>query len=243
MRALIIVVLSILLIYLIDTFSTYAYCKFQVYKDKKFGERTSDKPQYTQKQVNAYRFPKKQVKWFFYIYRGWIRYKLHLLGTVPCHAYRNFILRNVYLMKLSKTAVLYGGFEIRAPWKIVVGRGTIIGDECKLDGRNGIEIGENVNLSTGVWIWTEQHDLNDPDFASNKKGGKVTIGDRAWLSSRTVVLPGVSVAKGCVLAAGAVATKDVQPVFSVWGGVPAKMIGERNKNLRYTFSGSHEAFR
>lgn len=121
-------------------------------------------------------------------------------------------------MRIAKSAVLYGGFEIRVPWKIQIGNGSIIGDECKLDGRNGIKIGDNVNFSTGVWIWTEQHDLNDPDFASNKKGGTIVIEDRAWISSRTVIFPGNRVSEGCVLAAGAVAVKSVEPSLSVCGG-------------------------
>lgn len=83
-------------------------------------------------------------------------------------------------MDISKTAVIYGGFEIRAPWKIKIDDGSVIGDECKLDGRNGIKIGKNVNFSTGVWIWTEQHDINDANFESNNSGGPVIIRDRAW---------------------------------------------------------------
>jgi len=236
------IVLIIFAFCLLDATITRVYCQMQRNKDKTYGNYTYQKPQYTKEQIAGYRFPQKQVKWMFHVYKGWIRYKLHLLGLVPCHAYRKFMLRHVYLMRIAKTAVLYGGFEIRAPWKIQIGDGSIIGDECKLDGRNGITIGNNVNFSTGVWIWTEQHDINDPDFASNAKGGPVIIEDHAWISSRTVILPDTYVSEGCVLAAGAVASKNLKPSFSVWGGVPAKLIGERNKNLRYKFEGTHEAF-
>ena len=124
---------------------------------------------------------------------------------------------------------------------IAVGNGTIIGDESKLDGRNGIIIGENVNFSTGVWIWTEQHDMNDPDFRVNDKGGCVVVGDRAWLSTRTIILPRVQIGEGAVVAAGAVVTRDCEP-FSVYGGIPAKKIAERNRNMQYQFSGSHVPF-
>ena len=151
------------------------------------------------------------------------------------------MLRHVYLMKIAKTAVLYGGFEIRAPWNIEIGDGTVIGDESKLDGRNGLVIGKNANFSTGVWIWTEQHDLNDPFFYSNNKGGTVVIGDRAWISSRTTILPRVSIGEGCVIAAGAVITKDCE-AFGIYGGIPGKKIGERSHDLRYEFDGSHESF-
>lgn len=52
------------------------------------------------------------------------------------------------------------------------GAGTVIGDACSLDGRNGIVIGENVNMSTAVYIYTEQHDINDPWFESRNSGEK-----------------------------------------------------------------------
>lgn len=54
----------------------------------------------------------------------------------------------------------------------------------------------------------------------------IVIGDGAWLGANVVVLAGVSVGEGAVVAAGAVVTKDVPP-FSIVGGVPARVIGER----------------
>ena len=77
---------------------------------------------------------------------------------------------------MEKDVTVYYGTEFRTPWKISIGAGTIIGDQCILDGRNGIEIGRNVNFSTGVWIWTMQHDYNAVDFSLSAKG-RVRIGD------------------------------------------------------------------
>ena len=141
-------------------------------------------------------------------------------------------------MTIGKKAVIYYGAEIRSPWMISIGEGSIIGDKAILDGRYGIVIGKNVNFSTGVWLWTLQHDVNSPDFSITGQGAPITIGDRAWLSCRTVVLPGVSIGEGAVIAAGSVVTKDAES-FSIQGGIPNKKIGERNKNLIYQFDGSH----
>jgi acetyltransferase-like isoleucine patch superfamily enzyme len=237
----IIILVILVMFYFIDSLTTRTYCKIQQKKDEKYGSLTSEKPQYTHEQVRSYCFPKKQIKAFFHLYKGWIRYKLYRLGRFPSHAYRNFMLRNVYLMKIAKTAVLYGGFEVRSPWKIEIGEGSVIGDESKLDGRNGLIIGKNVNFSTGVWVWTEQHDLNDSYFRSNDKGGPVVIDDRAWISSRTMLLPSVHIGEGAIVAASAVVTKDCE-FFCIYGGVPARKIGERSKDLKYTFDGTHEAF-
>ena len=90
----------------------------------------------------------------------------------------------------------------------------------------------------GVWIWTMEHDPQDSYYGV--KGGAVTIEDYAWISCRVVILPGVTIGKGAVVAAGAVVTKDVAP-YTIVGGVPAKKIGTRTKDLRYQLR-FHKAF-
>lgn len=54
----------------------------------------------------------------------------------------------------------------------------------------------------------------------------VEIGDDVWIGNRVIILPGVKIGKGCILASGSVITKDVEP-YSVMGGVPAKLIRKR----------------
>ena len=144
-------------------------------------------------------------------------------------------------MDIGDCVVIYHGFHIRAPWNIQIGKGTVVGDGASLDGRNGLVIGENVNISTDVYIYTEQHDINDPNFESLNSGGPVIIYDRAWLSSRTTVLPKVKIGEGAVLASGALASKNLAP-YGIYVGVPAKKIGERSKNLQYEFDGSFIPF-
>ena len=56
--------------------------------------------------------------------------------------------------------------------------------------------------------------------------GRLTIGDDVWIASNAAVLPGVTVAKGCVIGAGTVVTKSTEP-YSVYLGSPARRIGER----------------
>lgn len=170
---------------------------------------------------------------------GLIRYMTLHSGSIPFHAARIFTLRHVFNAEIAESAVVYMGYEMRSPHNIRIGKGTIIGNDAKLDARYGITIGSNVNFSTGVWIWTQQHDPNDSDFASTQ--GSVHIGDRAWISSRVTILPGVTIGEGAVIAAGAVVTKNVEP-YAFYGGIPAKKIGERNRHLRYTFDGSAAPF-
>ena len=133
-------------------------------------------------------------------------------------------------MQLGDKARIMKDVFVLAPQRIVIGKNSVINNGCLLDGRGGLEIGENVNVAFDVHIYTMAHDYNDPHFAG--VFAPVRIDDYAWLSSRSTVLPGVTVGRGAVVAAGAVVTKDVAP-RAVVAGVPARTIDHRNDDLDY----------
>lgn len=157
---------------------------------------------------------------------------LAITGRIPSNHVRLFVYRMLG-MKIGRGSHIYMGAEVRSPHLISVGTGCSIGHNAVLDGRGRLTIGSNVNISTGVWIWTMDHDPNSPTF--DVRHEPVTIGDLAWLSCRVVVLPGVSIGEGAIVAAGAVVTKDVDP-YAIVGGVPARRIGERRRDLHYDLS-------
>lgn len=163
---------------------------------------------------------------------GMCRFTSVFLGYIPSHTLRRLAYKYIFCMKINKHAIIHGGCEIRSPWNISIGN-SVIGVGAILDGRNGIEIDDDVVLATGVWIWTEQHDAEDPYFRVLDKGGKVTIKRHVWVGNRVVIIPKVTVNEGAVIAAGAVVTKDCD-TFTMYGGVPAKEIHKRNSDLRYT---------
>lgn len=168
---------------------------------------------------------------------GYIRYSIFKIGLIPSHAIRNFLYKNIYLVKMAKNSILYYGSEIRTPYNLTIGEGSIIGDKSILDARNKIVIGKNVNFSTSVSIWTEQHDHKDPYFRCNSNETfAVNIGDRAWIGPNVTILHSVTIGEGAVVAAGSVVTKNVEP-YTIVGGMPAKEIGKRTKDLRYNFEG------
>lgn len=173
---------------------------------------------------------------------GYLRYSIFITGQIPSHHIRNFIYKQVYLVKLGKYVAIYHGAEIRDPYKLKIGEGSVIGDGAILDARNGIEIGRNVNFSSNVQLWTEQHDYNDPFFRCTiQKCGSIIIGDYSWIGPNVTILHDITIGEGAVVAAGSVVTKDVEP-YSLVAGVPAKKIGERTKDLRYSLKGEHFAF-
>ena len=69
-------------------------------------------------------------------------------------------------------------------------------------------------------------------------GAETMIEDYVWICSRSILLPGVHIGEGAVIASGAVVTKDVEP-YTVVGGIPAKKIGER-KNRELNYSAYHK---
>ncbi|MBE6249315.1 MAG: acyltransferase [Prevotella sp.] len=98
---------------------------------------------------------------------------------------------------------------------------TIIGPVC---------IGNHVNLAQGITITALNHNFEDASKRIDEQGistKPVVIGDDVWIGANAVILPGVTIGSHCVVAAGAVVTKDV-PDNCVVGGVPAKVIKSLN---------------
>lgn len=157
---------------------------------------------------------------------------LKYTGHIPSHHIRKAIYR-IFGMRIGRGSHIYGGAEIRNAFGITIGTGTSIGHNAILDGRAHLTIGNNVNISSEVCIWTRSHDIKSPDFAGTR--APVIIEDYVWLSCRVIVLQGVTVGEGAVVAAGAVVTKDVPP-YTIVGGVPARKIGERPRGLNYELS-------
>ena len=177
------------------------------------------------------------VLWERFLHGGWQRWMLFQVGEIPSCHFRRSIYKAIGVTMGNKV-VFHFGTEIRTPYKLKVGNGCIIGDRALLDARNGLIMGNNVNLSSNVSIYTEQHDHRDPDFRCTTSYDKtVRIGDRVWLGSNVIVLPGVTIGEGAVCCAGCVVTKDVEP-YAVVAGIPAKKVNERPKNLLYEFDGS-----
>lgn len=149
----------------------------------------------------------------------------NMVGKVPSHTVRNFFYRRVCRLKLAHDAAIYGGLRLRGGKRVRIGRGTSVGARCELDGRGGLVIGDCVNISSEAMFWTAQHDYRVAGFPT--LFDSVVVEDYVWIGPRCIVLPGVTVACGCVVAAGAVVTRSTEP-FGVYAGIPAKRIGERS---------------
>ena len=75
--------------------------------------------------------------------------------------------------------------------------------------------------------------FNDPPYADASSKGDISVGHDVWLGARAMILSGVKIGNGAIVAAGAVVAKDV-PSYSIVGGVPAKVIKMRLSELQIT---------
>ncbi len=152
-----------------------------------------------------------------------------VLPHIPFWSWRRAYLRLLGL-KVGKGSFIMKRTYFMSPWLVTVGKHSHINRGCTIDARAGINIGDNVSISHGVKLFTGSHDAQSPHF--NAVFAPITIDDYAWLGIGCIVLKGVHIGKGAVVAAGAVVTKDV-PEYTIVGGIPAKTIGQRTKNLKY----------
>ena len=109
---------------------------------------------------------------------------------------------------------------------VTIGDHTRIGIHCTVIGP--VCIGNNVNLAQGITVTALNHNFKDTTKRIDEQGistEPVVISDDVWIGANAVILPGVTIGRHVVVAAGAVVTKDV-PDNCVVGGVPAKVIKE-----------------
>lgn len=155
---------------------------------------------------------------------------VRIAGFIPCSFVRKLVYKGVGI-KLGKGSHIHMGAQFFYPANVEIGRGTIIGQNAFLDGRSKLKIGDHVDIASEVMIYNSEHDINAEDFHAIE--APVEIGNNVFIGPRAIILPGVQIGKGAVVAAGAVVTKDVQD-FAIVGGVPARVIGERKlKDLHY----------
>lgn len=148
---------------------------------------------------------------------------LTVSGYLPSHLIRKAVY-GLYGIEIGAKSYIHMGARFNEPWRIRIGEGTIIGNNVFLDGRADLVIGSHVDMASEVLIYNAEHNLKDPEFSAIQE--PVYIDDYVFVGPRAIILPGVRIGKGAVIAAGAVVTADV-PDYAIVGGVPAKFIAER----------------
>ncbi|OGR97386.1 MAG: hypothetical protein A2V88_07125 [Elusimicrobia bacterium RBG_16_66_12] len=137
----------------------------------------------------------------------------------------------LFMKGLGNDVFMMTGVIISSPSGVEIGSDTTIMQYVSMSGEGGLKIGNYVIIASHCRVLTSNHgyeDFNSPICRQKLITGPVVIEDDVWLGSHVVVLPGVTIGRGAIVAANSLVTKDVKP-FSVVCGVPARFAKFRFK--------------
>jgi galactoside O-acetyltransferase len=131
--------------------------------------------------------------------------------------------------RLGGLCFVYPGARLLHVYGIRAGTDLHVASGAFIDARGGLTLGDHVLIGPNTVIVTSEHHWTDPRVpivAQGHRHGPIAIGDDVWIGGNVVVTPGVRIATGTVVGAGAVVTADTGP-YSIVAGVPARPIGTR----------------
>ena len=156
-----------------------------------------------------------------------------VMAHVPSHRLRLAFYRNVMKFQIGPDSFIFMDAWFDAPGNFTMGHNSIVNQKCRLDNRGGLTIGNTVSISAETCILTADHDPNSSSFSG--RTAPVVFEDYTFVGTRAMIMPGVTIHRGAIVAAGALVTKDV-PELTIVAGVPARPIGERSADLDYSIN-------
>ena len=162
--------------------------------------------------------------------RIWYKYNFHKLR-------RGQLAKPKTLKTYGINNYICNGVQFSTPEKISLGNHVWIGNNVKIDGRGGVQIGCGCILARDIEIISSNHyfqgeDLLEIPYDKRFISKPIVIQENVWMGIRSVILPGVTIGEGAVIGACSVVTKDVPPLAIV-GGNPAKVIRYRDADQYY----------
>ena len=159
--------------------------------------------------------------WFGYI-------ALFRFSPKPMFGWRRLVLR-MFGAKLGRGVAVYPRARIWAPWMLQCEDMVAIANDVEIYNPSSVYLGSHAIISQGAYLCGASHDYDNPAFPLISK--PIILQPYSWICARAVVQMGVSVGKGAILAVGGVASKNLDP-WCIYGGVPAKKIGNRSHKIR-----------
>jgi maltose O-acetyltransferase len=134
-----------------------------------------------------------------------------------------------YANAFGERSLVSRGCRVLGMTNLAIGSGVTVARDVTLDARGGLTLADDALIGFESVLLTHTHDSDRFGVRIQDQGmysDPIVIGDRAWLGTRTILLPGVNIGADAIVASGAVATRDVSP-GAVVAGVPAKEISRR----------------
>lgn len=168
------------------------------------------------------------IRWLFTVY-SWIWNIINIVLEIMPPTIRKVCFK-LMLGGYGKQSVIDYRTYFRYPSKIKIGdstwvnRGTKFYASMHTSDKYNIEIGSHVAIGPEVHFFSAGHDHTKLDLPDTY--GKIVVGDYCWIGGNSIILQGVTIGEGSIVAAGSVVTKDVEP-YTIAAGVPAKKIKDR----------------
>lgn len=161
------------------------------------------------------------------IYRGIIFLReSKFLSSVRVSCY------NLLKAHIDKSCIISAGARVYGARNLIMKGGTFLGQHTTIVAYEAkVCIGENVLIAAGVKLITRSHlydDIHTPIKAQGYSNAPITICDDVWIGYNAIILPGVCIGRGAIIAAGSVVNRNVGD-YEIWGGMPAKKIKSRDK--------------
>lgn len=176
----------------------------------------------------------KATYWELLTKSGRFGYWQYFLGQIP-NSLGFYLREKVYrrhFRSLGNRVQIYPGVRFRNIQEMIVGDDVHLGVDAFFQAAGGIEIHNNVLIGPGVKIWSTNHKTDRIDIPIMEQGyadQRVVIGSDVWIAANAFIMPGVELADGCIVSAGAVVGKRKYPPFCIISGNPARVIGYRSR--------------
>lgn len=107
---------------------------------------------------------------------------------------------------------------------MTIGEGTFVNYGCMFNTTAPIVVGENCNIGMRVLFVTSSHEIGTEERrAGRATAASIQVGNGTWIGASAIILPGVNIGQGCIIAAGAVVVKDCE-ANALYAGVPAQKV-------------------
>jgi maltose O-acetyltransferase len=155
----------------------------------------------------------------------------HIINRIPLTGarMRAYAALGVKFDDISSTQIALG-VEMWIGQRLTIGARSTIGQRCYIDARGSIRIDNDVSISREAALLTATHNPDDPNFAAEH--APIHLEQHCWIGIRSLIMPGVHIGEGAIVAAGALVTTNIEP-YTIVAGTPAKTLRKRHQPMNY----------